>query len=448
MDDPHEQALAAGRSLRRQVPRQAHAVWDESLRRADPLDLLEASGAGRLPGLLPLRYGRMLRSPFAFMRGAAAISAADVAAGPLTGIRTQACGDCHPANFGVFASPERRPLFDITDFDETAVAGWEFDVKRLVAGFVLLAREQAAPRPDERAAAVEVARSYRLRLRDYALMSPVDVWYAGIDAEAMLAAAGAGRLAARVRGFLDAARTRTADQLLRKLLAEEGNGARFRDDPPVLERLADDDETGRSFREALADYAGAVSPERRLLLSRFALADVAFKVVGVGSVGLRCGVSLHLSPAGDRLALQVKEARPSVLRDHAAACPFGHDGQRVVVGQRTIQTASDIFLGWCADAAGRPYYVRQLRDMNKAVPAEMLTDGMLVYFADLCGWSLARAHARGGDALRLSGYLGAGDACDRALADFAVAYADQCERDFESFTKAVARGRFPAEPGR
>lgn len=444
--DRRELLLAEGQAIRKRVPRQALGEWKPSARRHDPLALLKMAERGRLPELLPLRYGRMSRSPFAYMRGAAAVTAADVAGGPLTGIVCQACGDCHPGNFGVFASPERRLLFDITDFDETLPASWEFDVKRLAASFVLLAREQGCARDDQREATRVLLRSYREHLEKYSSHSPLDVRYASIDSASLVEAAADEKVRSLVREFTESARDRTAENMLHGLLIDGEGTPRFRDDPPTLQRLPPGSPLGDSFRAVLDRYPASLSEERRVILGRYELVDVALKVVGVGSVGARCGVALYLSACGDPLVLQIKEAYPSALEKYGAGTDMRHEGQRIVVGQRVMQSATDIFLGWSSDAEGRPFYVRQLRDMKKSVPPELLKSATLGFLAMLCGWGLARAHAKGGKVIVMAGYFGEGGHCEDALGEFATAYADQCEVDFARFQEAIRRGTFPVTP--
>ena len=387
----------------------------------------------------------MSRSPFAYMRGIAAVTAADIAGCPLTGIICQACGDCHPANFGLFASPERRLLFDITDFDETLPAPWEFDLKRLAASLVLLAREQGCSGKDERTACLSLVRSYRENLNKYAALSPLDVWYSSIDSTALVRATDDEGVRARMKAFTESAQKNTAENLLQELLVEGQHEPRFRDAPPTVQTLPVGHPLGDSFRAALETYPASLPEDRKLLLSHYRLVDVALKVVGVGSVGTRCGVALYRSETGDPLMLQMKEAYPSVLEKYVGKSRIPHDGQRVTVGQRIIQSASDIFLGWSTDAAGRHYYVRQLRDMKKSVPTELLNGTDLEFFAMACGWALSRAHSKGGHGIVMSGYFGDSDHCDEAFTEFAVAYANQCESDFDRFKKAIDRGEFPTE---
>ncbi len=440
-----DQAINEGRALRTKVSRSAHADWHPPANRPDPIETLLATSQNRLPHLLPLRYGRMSKSPFAFMRGMPAMMAADLATTPITGIQVQACGDCHLGNFGAFASPERRVLFDMTDFDETTPGPWEFDVKRLAVSFVLLSRQHGYDKATSRAVTMNMVRAYRTRMREFTEMSPLDVWYYIIDSELLIKTAPDEATRERRIKFEKKARARTADQLLSKLMVERYGKLEFLDHLPVIERLKPGSDLEVKFRTALERYPASLPDDRRLLLERYRLDDLAFKVVGVGSVGTRCAVALYVSEGCDRLILQVKEALPSVLEPYVGKSPFAHMGQRVVVGQRLMQCASDIFLGWASDNDGHHFYVRQLRDMKTNLDMDFLQGQVLFNFADMCGWALARGHAKAGKAPYLSGYAGKSEQLDEAIADFAHAYADQCEKDYAAFKKAIAAGRIPVE---
>ena len=440
-----EKALRVGRSLREAVPRSQHAVWKASMRRVDPLEALFATNRTRLAHLLPLRLGRMSQSPFTYLRGAPASMAADVAQMPLTGIGVQACGDCHLGNLGAFASPERRVLFDINDFDETLPAGWEFDVKRLAVSFVLVARGHGYDKAASKDVARSLLRSYRSHLHTLAALSPLDRWYAMIDSELLIRTAPDEATRQRRIKFERKARARTGESLIGRLVEEQGGRMRFRVQPPVLTRLKEGSKLASSFRQVLERYPLSLADDRRFLLSRYRLVDIALKVVGVGSVGTRCAVALLESETGNLLVLQVKEALPSVLAPYAAKSRFTHEGQRVVVGQRLMQCASDIFLGWASDDDGHHYYVRQLRDMKTSVPLEDLRGQVLSNFASMCGWVLARAHAKAGDVLPLAGYVGTSERFDEALTSFADVYADQCERDYRMFMRAIRARKIAIE---
>jgi uncharacterized protein (DUF2252 family) len=439
------QALKEGRALRQKVPRSSHAEWKPPANRADPVALLLQLSRRRLAHLLPLRYGRMSQSAFTFMRGSPAQMAADLASTPVSGIRVQACGDCHLGNFGAFASPERRLLFDINDFDETLPGPWEFDLKRLATSFVLAARARGYDRAAAKEVTSAAVRSYRDHIQEFAEMSPLETWYFIIDSELLIRTAPDKATRRRRQRFEQRARTRGVGSLLGKLLEDHGGTWRFREQPPAITRLRRGSELEKSFRKALERYPRTLPEDRRALLARYRLADIAFKVVGVGSVGTRCAIALYLSEGGDPLVLQVKEALPSVLAPYAGRCAFAHEGQRVVVGQRVMQCASDIFLGWARDDAGHDYYVRQLRDMKTSVPLDELKGPVLYNFAGMCGWALARAHAKGGSAARLAGYIGRNERLDDALVSFAQSYADQCEKDYALFMRAVRAGKIPVE---
>jgi len=445
MSGTRREVIEQGRALRKKVPRSDHATWTPPHNRPDPVALLLQTGQQRLSHLLPLKYGRMSQSAFAFMRGSPALMAADLAATPVSGIRVQACGDCHLANLGAFASPERRILFDITDFDETLPGPWEYDLKRLAASFTLVARAKGY----DRAAAKEVTRAavcaYRERMQEFAQMSPLETWYFIIDSELLIRTAPDKASRQRRQRFEERARTRGVESLLGKLLVEKGGRWRFQEQPPTITRLRHGSALEKSFLTALARYPRTLPEDRRALLERYHLEDIAFKVVGVGSVGTRCAVALYRSETGDSLVLQIKQALRSVLEPFGRRCTLAHQGQRVVVGQRLMQCASDIFLGWASDDEGHDYYVRQLRDMKTSVPLDKLHGPVLYNFAGMCGWALARAHAKGGSAARLAGYMGTNDRLDTALVSFAQAYADQCERDYALFMRAVRSGRIPVE---
>jgi uncharacterized protein (DUF2252 family) len=407
--------------------------------------MLKATDAHRLPHLVPLRHGRMTVSPFAFMRGTPALMAADLASTPVSGIQVQVCGDCHLGNFGAFASPERRILFDITDFDETVPGPWEFDLKRLATSFTLLARCKGYKRSVAQEVTQTVVASYRQHLHEFATMSPLEVWYFIIDSELLIRTAPDEATRRRRIRFERKARTRGVHSLLGKLLVHSGGGWHFNQIRPTLVRLHRTTGLAKSFLKALERYPRTLSEDRRRLFSRYHLVDLAFKVVGVGSVGTRCAAALYLSAGGDPLVLQIKEALVSVHDRDGKHNSFAHQGERVVVGQRLMQCASDIFLGWASDDDGHDYYIRQLRDMKTSVRLERLEGQVLYNFADMCGWALARAHAKAGHAPKLCGYIGQGERLDEALIEFAEAYADQCESDYEIFMRAVRAGKIPVE---
>lgn len=441
---PADDLVAAGKRLRDTVPRASQGVWKRFKDRADPLEILHASDAGRVPDLVPIRYGRMLQSPFTFFRGAAGVMAADLAAGPTTGIHVQACGDCHLLNFGGFATPERNIVFDINDFDETLPAPWEWDVKRLVASFVLAARANGLSDSAGRDAAVACAHSYRTRLHDVAAMSPIEAWYARIAAEEVIGLLGEPDMKKRVRRRIDKAQEQRGSELDFPKLAEMvGGQVRIKDQPPLIFHLDEAREEGfRAFLDkALADYRESLPDDRRALLDRYRLVDVAIKVVGIGSVGRYCSIGLFMSSSNQPLFLQFKQATASVLEPHAGKSLYAHAGQRVVQGQRLMQSSSDIFLGWVTGLEGRQVYVRQLRDAKIKPLVETFNRSLLATYGELCGWALARAHGRASHPWLISGYLGTSDTFDKVMGDFAIAYADQTERDHAALKAAVGTGR-------
>ncbi|MFN8497175.1 MAG: DUF2252 domain-containing protein [Anaerolineae bacterium] len=441
-DSPTQRA-EIGKTRRAQTPRAAHAAWQPSSNRRDPIELLEESNAGRVAELIPIRYGRMSRSPFAFLRGSAALMAYDLAATPVSGIQVQACGDCHLANFGLFATPERNLIFDLNDFDETLPAPWEWDIKRLAASFVVCGRDNGLSEADCEASVRILAQTYRSRLREYSQMRVLDVWYARIDDKMLIDNASNAEARARRERIAAKARQSVGEYLYPKITSGESGSPRIIDQPPLIFHPANRlDEEG--VKVVLDAYAATLAADRRKLLDRYRYVDYAFKVVGVGSVGTACFVVLFLAWDNDPLLLQIKEARASVLEAYAGKSQYEHCGERVVVGQRLMQAASDMFLGWTTGPGGRHFYVRQLRDMKFSVPLTNMTGKDLARYAGVCAWALARAHAKGGDSAMIAGYLGKSDAFDPALASFARAYADQTARDHAALLKAIEDGRVQA----
>jgi uncharacterized protein (DUF2252 family) len=445
---PSAALFAAGKALREKLPRQTHAPFKRDKSKVDPLAILRAQDKDRLKQLVPIRYGRMLQSPFTFYRGAAAVMAADLAKTPATGLRVQACGDCHLLNFGGFATPERNIVFDINDFDETLPAPWEWDVKRLVASFVLAGRSQGLKDSDGRDAAVACARSYRKRLHEYSEMSPLEIWYSRITLEDVIGAASASlrkRFEAGLRERVAKATAASSSDLEYPKLAGMVSGKiRIHDAPPLIFHPTDVklEEWHARIVEALKCYRDSLSDERRELLDQYRLVDGAMKVVGIGSVGTRCSIILMMSTNNDPLFLQWKQAKQSVLEPYAGKSAYSHPGQRVVMGQKLMQSASDIFLGWATTSIGTQGYVRQLRDVKIKPMVETMNAAVLTQFAKYCGWALARAHAKaGGEEQRISGYLGNTDNFDEAMGSFAVAYADQTERDHAALKAAVRAGK-------
>ncbi|MCE2898131.1 MAG: DUF2252 domain-containing protein [Betaproteobacteria bacterium] len=446
---PHAERRAAGKALRERVAREVLANWQPDARRADPVDLLVASSAGRVPELLPIRYGRMMASPFAFYRGAAAVMAHDLSFAHVTGLSVVACGDCHLMNFGGFATPERRLVFDINDFDEVSVAPWEWDVARLAASFVIAGRANGFRAADCREAAWTAARSYRENMARYAEMPVLDAYYEAIDLEKLVLAGPDEEMKRLNLKRIRKAQGESAHlKEYTKLTVESGGQPRIRDEPPLIFHYSDlERQTGyRAMVEGMiAQYVATLPPERRMLVERYRLADVAVKVVGVGSVGTYCGIALMVSGNGDPLFLQFKEARASVLEPYCGRLPFAHSGERVVFGQRLLQAGADIFLGWMTGGfTGKHFYVRQLRDAKIKPMVEIMKPVNLRAYASACGWALARAHKRTGDAVMLTGYLGASDAFEDAMTAFAARYADRNEQDHAALVAAVRAGRVEA----
>jgi uncharacterized protein (DUF2252 family) len=447
-DSPASAAIERGRGIRKATPRRDHAAWAERAPEVAIATVL-ASNEGRIAELVPVRMGRMAASPFAFLRGSAAVMAADLATTPRTGIEVQACGDAHLVNFGVFASPERRLVFDLNDFDETHRGPWEWDVKRLVASFVVASRENGYSEDTSRDMARAAARAYRRWIRRYAGMRALDVWYAHIPIEEVLARVAQATRRAGLEISIDDAQRRDHMAALGKISRKAADGGwLIRDRPPLLQRLSDDDPSRAAVPAIYRSYIRSLAPDRRTLVERYHFVDVALKVVGVGSVGTRCYVALFAGPAGGPLVLQVKEARRSVIAPYVRAAHRGHQGARVVSGQRIMQAFSDIFLGWTrSGVTGIDYYVRQLYDMKYGIDLEGVRPVGMELYAEVCGWALARAHSRSGDPALIAGYLGSGDVFDEAVASFAVRYADQAERDHAAFVDAIGSGRIEAESG-
>ncbi len=458
-----------GREARRSVPPASHEGWTPAAGRRDPVDLLEDQDKTREADLVPVRHGRMAVSPFTFYRGTAKVMAADLDGTPRSGLDVQLCGDAHLSNFGLFASPERTLLFDLNDFDETLPGPFEYDVKRMAASFTIAARNNGFTPAEARSVTAAALSSYRRAMADFADMGTLDVWYARLAEQELMkgvsrAAAAAAQTKAqarlakkavkRARASQQKAHTRDSLQALSKLGEMTDNGYRIVSQPPIVVPARDLPEVYGVSAEQLQqvihnqfrDYRSTLQADRRLLLERYEMVDMARKVVGVGSVGTRAFiVLLQGRDAGDPLFLQVKEATASVLEDHLPASRYRNPGERVVQGQRVMQAASDIFLGWTKGVqAGYYYYWRQLRDMKGSVDVEVMVPPGLAFYAGICGWTLARAHARSGDPVAISAYLGGGKRFERSVGDFCERYADQTERDFQAFTAAIDSGRLEA----
>jgi uncharacterized protein (DUF2252 family) len=454
--------VARGKAARNEVPRAGHAAFEPPSPGADPVELLERQAKTRVPELVPIRYGRMLVSPFTFYRGAAMIMAHDLGATPRSGLTVQCCGDAHLSNFGVFASPERRLVFDLNDFDETLPGPWEWDVKRLAVSMLIAARDNGFRAKDQERIVLDTVGRYRSAMASFASMTNLDVWYAHLDTENALKEYGSQFKPKEVKQTEKAfAKARTKDSMaaFSKLTQVVDGQPRIIDQPPLIvpiEQLApgtDRDALFERLRELMRGYRQTLAVDRRVLLEQFELTDFAGKVVGVGSVGTRAWIALLLGRDGqDPLFLQIKEAEASVLEEILGPSEFSNHGQRVVVGQRLMQATSDIFLGWLhvkasSDGAGGDYYGRQLKDWKGSAEIEQMDPKAMATYGTLCGWTLARAHARSGDRIAIAAYLGNGNSFDRALVEFSKAYAEQNERDYQALNAAVNSGRIDAQTG-
>jgi uncharacterized protein (DUF2252 family) len=457
--EPGAARAGRGKEARRLAPRGAHGEWAPAGDRPDPVDVLEGQSTTRIPQLVPIRYGRMLASPFAFYRGGAALMAADLAGTPTSGIDVQLCGDAHVANFGVFLAPDRRPLFDLNDFDETHVGPWEWDLKRLAVSIAVLGRHRGLGERRRRSAVLATVAAYRNAMRDFAAWGNLQVWYARLDVENLMQQA---RL--RDADFDLAGAERSLDRFRRKdstraaaKLAERVDGRlRIVHDPPLVVPIREllttesGEELQARFAEMLDGYCASLPPQQRHLIRTHRFVDMAHKVVGVGSAGTRCWVVLlEGRDTGDPLVLQAKEADASVLERHLRPSAYDHHGERVVQGQRFMQAASDILLGWHRalglDGVTRDFYLRQLWDGKGSIDTETIPVDRIGLLGGFCAWTLARAHARSGDRVAIAAYLGSADTFDRAIADFAEAYADQNERDHAALERAAQDGRVAAD---
>ena len=456
-----EERVARGRAWRDAAPIEGHAKYAINRRRKDPVGILRAQDDARVHDLVPIRYGRMSASAFAFYRGSAAIMAYDLSSQKWTPGHTQLCGDAHLSNFGVFGSPERDLVFDVNDFDETLPGPFEWDVKRLVASFVLASRDRGFKRKDARTAVHAALEAYRAAITELAHLGTLDVWYTRIDEQMLLDAIaqmgsqlGKGnrpslkRATKTATANFDAARRKTSMKAAQKLTEVVDGHHQFREDPPLLSRAAITEEFRRLVEVGFADYRATLPQDRRRLLERYHLMDVAQKVVGVGSVGTRAGILLLRGrDEADPLIMQFKEATTSVLEPYVGASTASQHGERVVEGQRYMQAASDIFLGWVRGEGGRDFYVRQLHDMKGSVDTTTIQPIGLTAYARLCGATLARAHARGGDVVAIDAYLGTDDSFAEALEEFAAVYADQAEQDYGQLQQAITEGKIQVQTG-
>jgi uncharacterized protein (DUF2252 family) len=436
---------AAGKALREKCPRASHAAWKAPSNRRDAVELVLAAEKGRLPDLLPLRHGRMVRSAFTFYRGAALTMAADLASTPVSGVRLQCCGDAHLCNFGGFATPERKVIFSINDLDETLPAPWEWDVKRLAASFVVASRDRGLKDTAARDAATTCVRTYRESMAEFSQLKTLELWYRSLAAEELIAALPP-ELRKRAIKRIEKERAKSrGEELFPKLVEHKGDVPVIKDQLPTIFHNEDlpPGEIRKFVRDAFTAYRATLAPAYQSLMDRYELRDAAVKVVGVGSVGTACMVFLFMAAEGDPLFLQVKEARASVLEPYAGASVFPNHGERVVNGYRLMQPASDMFLGW-SQGRTRHFFLRQLRDMKVSVMVETFGQAEMAIYAEWCGRALALSHARSGSSATLSGYMGKSDVFDKAVAAFSIAYADQNEKDHDALERAVRSGKVKA----
>jgi uncharacterized protein (DUF2252 family) len=442
-----EQRRQEGKSLREQVPRESQAEFEVGPDRTDPVKVIKKSSEGRLQHLIPIRYGRMAKSAFAFYRGTASLMAMDLAQTPTSDIRVQACGDCHLSNFGLFATPERNLIFDINDFDETLPAPFEWDIKRLAASFYIGALDNRFSDKDCKIVTKTCVQAYREAIAKFSTMKVLDVWYSKYDIDTLIASAPDAEAKKNRQRIADEARANVTDYVFPKVTKVVDGRRRIVDQLPLVYHPPPEQKLPELAIDALQMYRETLPFERQVLLDRYHMEDVANKVVGVGSVGTWCGVILLMAEEDDPLLLQVKEANPSVLAPYAGKSEFDHQGERIVVGQRLMQSASDMLLGWMTGSGKgkRHFYIRQLRDMKFSFDISILTPVQMSRYAEVCGWTLARAHARSGDASMIYGYVGKSDVFDQAMVTFAQLYADQTEKDYKIFQNAIESGEIKAE---
>jgi uncharacterized protein (DUF2252 family) len=443
---PRDDRRMRGQVLRDAVPFAKHAKWTPVKDRPDVLKLLQSSDSERIEGLLPIRYGRMVQSPFTFYRGSAGLMACDLANTPDIKTRVQACGDCHALNFGAFATPERNVVFDINDFDETLPAPWEWDVKRLTTSLVLLARDNELKDKVASTAVKAAVAAYRTKMEEFSRMAILDIWYANVDWQHVIAQAPDQELKKELQNNLKKAQKRTiAAHYFPKMTQEKGGSFEISEAPPLIYHVQDDKKFVERMTKGLEMYRASLQEDKRHLLERYRLVDIAIKVVGIGSVGTTCAVALLLAPDNEPLFLQLKEASASVLENYCGVSALENHGERVVAGQRIMQSASDIFLGWMKLDSGKHFYVRQLRDTKIKLEPDSWDDERLIAMSSVLGGVLARAHARSGDSAVISGYLGETDEFDNAIAQFSLAYADQAAKDHALLEAAVNSGKIKVD---
>lgn len=436
-----------GKERRTEFPREVLAEFEPASNREDPVSVVKKSSEDRWEHLIPIRYGRMSKSPFAFLRGSASLMAMDIATTPTPDIRVQACGDCHLSNFGLFATPERNLIFDINDFDETLPAPFEWDIKRLAASFYVVSRNNKFSEKECKMVARKTVEAYREAIATFSTMKVLDVWYAKLDIDTIIASAPDEQAKRRRQIIAEKARSRVPETMFPKISQVIEGRRTIVDQPPLIYHPPAELKIPESLHATFEIYRKTLPYERRVLLDRYRFEDIAVKVVGVGSIGTRCGVVLMMAEEDDPLILQIKEAKASVLEPYAGKSIFDHHGERIVVGQRLMQSASDMLLGWTTSTSKdhRQFYIRQLRDMKFSIEVEMAPPNQLANYARICGWTLARAHARSGDAAMISGYVGKSDEFDRAIGTFARLYADQTERDYTTFIEAMKSGDITAD---
>jgi uncharacterized protein (DUF2252 family) len=440
-----EQRRQEGKALREKIPLESHAECEMPSDRRDPVKVIKKSSEGRLQHLIPIRYGRMSKSAFAFYRGTASLMAMDLAQTPTSNLRVQACGDCHLSNFGLFATPERNLIFDINDFDETLPAPFEWDIKRLAASFYIGALDNRFSEKDCKTITRASVQAYREAMATFSTMSVLDVWYSRFNMDSFIASAPDAEAKRNRERIAKEARANVTDYVFPKITNVQDEKRRIVDQLPLVYHPPPEEKVPEGMLGAFQNYRETLPFERRVLLDRYHLEDIAYKVVGVGSVGTRCGVLLLMAEMDDALLLQIKEARPSVLAPYAGKSKFDHQGERIVVGQRLMQSASDLLLGWTTGKDKIHYYMRQLRDMKFSLDISIMKPIQLSRYAEVCGWTLARAHARSGDASMIYGYMGKSDTFDRAIGTFARLYADQAKKDYEIFLNAIKSGEIKAE---
>jgi uncharacterized protein (DUF2252 family) len=437
-----EKRLEEGKALRESVARESHGEWEQPSNRRDAIDILNESNEGRVTELIPIRYGRMMVSPFTFLRGSASVMAFDLSRTPITGLTVQACGDCHLSNFGLFATPERNLVFDVNDFDETIPGPWEWDLKRLVASIYVAYTQSGMTDKEAYSLAVSCARMYRKAMRRASGMNTLDLWYMQLDMGVLQQESTDQEVTRRLQRGEEIAQKRVHEYVLPKVTAFKDGQSRIVDEPPLVMHY-DDPQIVEGLNEIMERYKDSLSHSKRVLVDRYKTEDLAMKVVGVGSVGTRCSIVLLLAKESDPLLLQIKEARSSVLEPYVKMSEFKNNGQRVVVGQQIMQSASDMFLGW-TQFRSRDFYVRQLKDMKVSAVIEAQPFVMAKFYVRACALVLAKAHARSGDPALIAGYLGKSSVFDYAMADFARSYAKQTRDDHEAMLEAIKSGRIEA----